>query len=67
MKVYRSDNIDYDVSKFSEAGQTAFELLEIADKKLKNAHANYIIASAAVVTLGNSMQDYLTDDAKIEE
>lgn len=64
---YHVDDKVYDVDKFSEQGQQAFRLLALAQQDFNVVQDTLTLRQAAVLALHNKVQEYLTEEALIEE
>ena len=64
---YYVDDKTYDVDKFSAEGQQAFRLLAIAQQDFNVVQDTLTLRQAAVLALHSKVQEYLTDEALIEE
>ena len=64
---YHVDDKVYDVDKFSAEGQQAFRLLAIAQQDFNVVQDTLTLRQAAVLALHSKVQEYLTDEALIEE
>lgn len=65
--IYNHDGKQYDISKLDAEGQRAFQLLAIAEEKFHMVGNDYVIAQAATVALHTKLQEFLSDDALLEE
>jgi hypothetical protein len=64
---YYVDDKTYDVDKFSAEGQQAFRLLALAQQDFNVVQDTLTLRQAAVLALHSKVQEYLTDEALIEE
>jgi len=64
---YYVDDKNYDVDKFSAEGQQAFRLLALAQQDFNVVQDTLTLRQAAVLALHSKVQEYLTDEALIEE
>lgn len=64
---YIKDDATYDVGQLSPEGQSVFGVLVNAQGKLRVAELDVTLARASIMTLTNSMDEHLVDDAIIIE
>lgn len=64
---YHVDDKVYDVDKFSEQGQQAFRLLALAQQDFNVVQDTLTLRQAAVLALHSKVQEYLTEEAQLEE
>lgn len=64
---YNHDGKEYDVEKTSAEGQATFLLLAEVQSRLEKMETEVTINQAASVALHQKMQEFLTDDAVVED
>ena len=65
--IYNHNDTQYDVTQLDEEGQRAFQLLALAEEKLREAGDAYVLAQATTVALHSKLQEHLTEEAIIKE
>tara|TARA_R100001510_G_C7494514_1_gene100841 strand:- start:123 stop:359 length:237 start_codon:yes stop_codon:yes gene_type:complete len=65
--VFIKDDVKYDVHKLSPEAQSVFGVLINAQGRLRNAELETTLARASIMTLNQSMNEHLVDEAIIEE
>lgn len=66
-KTYTKDNVTYEVDKFSTEGQSIFNVLVAAKKKVEEASLELALARASVITLVDNLNKHLDDTALIAD
>tara|TARA_R100001163_G_C4899360_1_gene88678 strand:+ start:250 stop:477 length:228 start_codon:yes stop_codon:yes gene_type:complete len=61
-KTYTKDNVTYEVDKFSTEGQSIFNVLVAAKKKVEEASLELALARASVLTLVSNLDKELSDE-----
>tara|TARA_S200002703_G_scaffold151048_1_gene149978 strand:- start:62 stop:289 length:228 start_codon:yes stop_codon:yes gene_type:complete len=61
-KTYTKDNVTYEVDKFSTEGQSIFNVLVAAKKKVEEASLELALARASVLTLVSNLDKELNDE-----
>lgn len=64
---YTHENKTYDAELLSPEGQATFKLLATVQQRLDNMESEVTINQAAAVALHQKMQEFLSDDALVEE
>ena len=64
---YHVEDKVYDIDKLSAEGQQAFRLLALAQQDFNVVQDTLTLRQAAVLALHSKVQEYLTDEALIEE
>lgn len=64
---YTYDGKEYDVEKTSAEGQATFLLLAEVQNRLEKMETEVTINQAASVALHQKMQEFLSDDAIVED
>mgnify|MGYP006908213692 FL=1 len=64
---YTHDDKEYDVQKTSAEGQATFLLLAEVQNRLEKMETEVTINQAASVALHQKMQEFLSDDAIVED
>lgn len=64
---YNNDGKEYDVEKTSAEGQATFLLLAEVQSRLEKMETEVTINQAASVALHQKMQEFLSDDAIVED
>ena len=64
---YNHDGKEYDVEKTSAEGQATFLLLAEVQSRLEKMETEVTINQAASVALHQKMQEFLSDDAIVED
>ena len=64
---YTHDDTVYDVEKTSAEGQATFMLLAEVQSRLEKMETEVTINQAASVALHQKMQEFLSDDAIVED
>jgi hypothetical protein len=64
---YTHDEKTYDVEKTSAEGQATFMLLAEVQSRIEKMETEMTINQAASVALHQKMQEFLTDDALVED
>jgi hypothetical protein len=64
---YTHNDTNYDVQKTSAEGQATFMLLAEVQSRIEKMETEMTINQAASVALHQKMQEFLTDDAIVED
>jgi len=64
---YTHEDKTYDVGKISPEGQATFMLIADVQKRIEELETNMTINQAAAVALHQKMQEFLVDDAIVED
>ena len=61
-RTYTKDDVTYEVSKLSPEGQSIFNVLVAAKKKVEEASLDLALARASVITLVSNLDKHLPDN-----
>ena len=64
---YTHDDKTYDAELLSPEGQATFRLLATVQQRVDAIEADMTILQASAVALDQKMQEFLTDDALVED